>query len=94
MFGLSFRAKLLQKKGIRVVGLDASGVKDYFDADLTGSLVLVVGGEGKGLSPVIKGKCDEVVRIPMMGALSTLNVAVACAIILYEKVRQDRKRLE
>ena len=85
--------KLLQKKEIRVVGLDASGKKNYFDADLTGPLVLVVGGEDKGLSPVIKGKCDEIVRIPMMGALSSLNVAVACAIILYEKVRQDWKKL-
>lgn len=86
--------KLLRKKSVWVVGLDASGKKDYFDADLTGPLALVVGGEEKGLSPVIKGKCDEVVRIPMMGAMSSLNVAVACAIILYEKIRQDRKRLE
>lgn len=86
--------KLLRKKRVRVVGLDASGEKDYFDADLTGPLALVVGGEDKGLSPVMKGKCDEVVRIPMIGAMSSLNVAVACAIILYEKVRQDRKRRE
>jgi 23S rRNA (guanosine2251-2'-O)-methyltransferase len=81
--------KLLRKKGIRIVGLDASGETDYFDVDLTGPLALIVGGEDKGLSPAIKGKCDEVLRIPMMGAMSSLNVAVACAIILYEKVRQD-----
>jgi 23S rRNA (guanosine2251-2'-O)-methyltransferase len=83
--------KLLRKKEVRVVGLDASGEKDYFNADLTGPLALVVGGEDRGLSPVIKTKCDEIVRIPMMGALSSLNVAVACAIILYEKTRQDQK---
>jgi 23S rRNA (guanosine2251-2'-O)-methyltransferase len=83
--------KLLRKKEVRVIGLDASGEKDYFNADLTGPLALVVGGEDRGLSPVIKTKCDEIVRIPMMGALSSLNVAVACAIILYEKIRQDQK---
>ena len=85
--------KLLQTKEVRVIGLDALGEKDYFDADLTGPLALVVGGEDKGLSPVIKGKCDEIVRIPMMGSLTSLNVAVACAIILYEKVKQDWKKL-
>ncbi len=84
--------KLIQKKGVRVVGLDASGEKDYFDADLTGPLALVVGGEDKGLSETIKRKCDEIVRIPMMGSLTSLNVGVACAIILYEKVRQDWKK--
>lgn len=84
--------KLLQKKEVRVVGLDASGEKDYFDADLTGPLALVVGGEDKGLSETIKGKCEEIMRIPMMGSLTSLNVGVACAIILYEKVRQDRKK--
>jgi len=84
--------KLLQKNEVRVVGLDASGEKDYFDADLTGPLALVIGGEDKGLSETIKGKCDEIMRIPMMGSLTSLNVGVACAIILYEKVRQDRKK--
>jgi len=84
--------KFLQKKEVQVVGLDASGEKDYFDADLIGPLALVVGGEDKGLSETIKGKCDEIVRIPMMGSLTSLNVGVACAIILYEKVRQDRKK--
>ena len=84
--------KLLQKKEVRVVGLDASGEKDYFDADLTGPLALVVGGEDKGLSETIKGKCEEIMRIPMLGSLTSLNVGVACAIILYEKVRQDRKK--
>jgi 23S rRNA (guanosine2251-2'-O)-methyltransferase len=84
--------KLLQKKEVRVVGLDASGEKDYFDADLTGPLALVVGGEDKGLSETIKRKCDEIVSIPMKGSLNSLNVGVACAITLYEKVRQDRKK--
>jgi 23S rRNA (guanosine2251-2'-O)-methyltransferase len=84
--------KLLQKNEVRVVGLDASGEKDYFDADLMGPLALVIGGEDKGLSETIKGKCDEIMRIPMMGSLTSLNVGVACAIILYEKVRQDRKK--
>jgi len=84
--------KRLREKGIRVIGLDIWGEKEYFNADLRGSLALVVGGEDKGLSPVIKRKCDEVVRIPMRGGLSSLNVGVACAIILYEKVRQDRKK--
>ncbi len=83
--------KLLRKKEVRVIGLDASGDEDYFNVDLTGPLALIVGGEDRGLSPVIKTRCDEVVRIPMMGALSSLNVAVACAIILYEKIRQDQK---
>jgi 23S rRNA (guanosine2251-2'-O)-methyltransferase len=78
----------LKKQGCWVVGADMSASQAYFEADLTGPLVLVVGGEGKGLSRLVREKCDFMIRLPMRGVLNSLNVAVASAIVLYEVLRQ------
>ena len=82
--------KFLKEEGVRCVAVDPSGSVDYFEADLTGALALVLGGEDKGVSPVLLKKCDVVVRIPMMGRLTSLNVGVAGALIMYERVRQEK----
>jgi len=82
--------KLLKEEGARCVAVDSSGSVDYFEADLKGSLALVLGGEDKGVSPALLRKCDLVVRIPMVGHLSSLNVGVAAALVMYERLRQQK----
>lgn len=82
----------LKKLGIWVVGADAAAEKSCFDSDLTGPLALVMGSEGEGLHRLVRDTCDLLVRVPMLGKVSSLNVSVAAAVILYEALRQ-RKRL-
>jgi 23S rRNA (guanosine2251-2'-O)-methyltransferase len=64
------------------------GDKPYYQADLRGPLLVVVGGEGRGLGRLAKEACDFVVRIPMRGKISSLNASVACSLLLYEVYRQ------
>lgn len=80
--------KELKKQGFWVAGADMDGSDLYFDADLTGPLVLVVGAEGKGLGRLVKENCDFIVRIPMLGQVQSLNASVAGGILLYDIVRQ------
>jgi 23S rRNA (guanosine2251-2'-O)-methyltransferase len=68
------------------------GPTEHYYERLTGPLALVLGGEGKGISPTLLGKCDSVVRIPMMGDIQSLNVGVAAAIVLDERVRQQKHK--
>ena len=81
----------LKKEGFWIVGADMAGQQECFDADLTGSLVLVVGNEGNGISRLAKETCDFLVRIPMLGKINSLNVSVAGAILMYEALRQRRR---
>ena len=78
----------LKKDGLWVVGADAGGDKKYYEADLRGPLLLVIGGEGQGLGRLTKEGCDFLVNIPMRGAISSLNASVACSLLLYEVMRQ------
>jgi len=80
----------LQAEGVWVYGLDADSQKPYTALDLRGPLALVLGGEGKGVRPGVLEKCDERVRIPMLGQVSSLNVSAAAAIVMLEAVRQRR----
>ena len=80
--------KELKEQGFWIAGADMDGSDLYFDAKLTGPLVLVVGAEGKGLGRLVKENCDFIVRIPMLGQVSSLNASVAGAILLYDVVRQ------
>jgi 23S rRNA (guanosine2251-2'-O)-methyltransferase len=59
-----------------------------WETDLSGGVALVFGAEGKGLRPLVRKTCDEVVSIPMAGAVESLNVSVAAAVLLYEAKRQ------
>ncbi len=78
----------LQDIGVWVVGTDEAGDKLLFDADLTGSLAIVMGAEGQGLRRLTKERCDFLVRLPMQGVVESLNISVAAGICLYECLRQ------
>ena len=78
----------LKEKGFWVVGADMDGENLYYEANLKGPLVIVMGAEGKGVSRLTKETCDFMVRIPMKGKISSLNVSVAAALLIYEAVRQ------
>jgi len=77
----------LQEKGVWVGACDM-GDQVYYQQDLTGSLAIVVGGEGSGVSRLVREKCDFVVSIPMMGNITSLNASNAASILMYEAVRQ------
>jgi 23S rRNA (guanosine2251-2'-O)-methyltransferase len=78
----------LKEKGLWIAGATMSATRLLWEQDLTGPLAVVVGGEGKGLSRLVEKTCDHLVRIPMRGQVSSLNVSVAGALLLYEVVRQ------
>ena len=62
--------------------------ENYSDAKLTGPLALVIGGEGQGVSQIVRSKADYIVSIPMKGRVNSLNASNAAAILLYEVDRQ------
>lgn len=80
----------LKETSCWLVGLDERAEKDFTEVDYTGSVGLVLGGEGKGLHEHVRAKCDFVVSIPTAGAIRSLNVAVVAGVVLYEAVRQRR----
>lgn len=80
--------KSLKKQGVWVIGADMDGEKNYYEADLTGPIAVVVGNEGQGLSRLTKENCDLLVKIPMKGRMTSLNASVACSLLLYEVLRQ------
>lgn len=78
----------LRQAGFWVIGLDAAGEESLWEADLPGRLVVVVGSEGTGLRPLVRQRCDQLVRIPMRGHVGSLNVSVAGALCLFEVLRR------
>jgi len=78
----------IKEKGIWVAGADMSGAKDHYNSDFKGPLALVIGNEGQGISRLIKEKCDFLVKLPMVGKVSSLNASVAAAVLMYEAFRQ------
>jgi len=85
---LSRTLKKLQQKGIWLVGADGLSTEFLYDVDLTGSVGVVMGAEGSGLRRLTKEVCDYLVKLPMQGAVDSLNVSVATGICLYEARRQ------
>ena len=82
----------LKEAGCWLVGLDERAPQPFTEADFTGPLGVVLGGEGKGLHEHVREKCDFVVSIPTFGAIKTLNVAVATGVVLYEAMRQRQAK--
>lgn len=80
--------KLLKDAGLWVVGADMAGDKLAWEADLAGGKALVLGGEGDGLRELTRKTCDFLVRLPQLGAVESLNVSVACGMLLGEALRQ------
>jgi 23S rRNA (guanosine2251-2'-O)-methyltransferase len=78
----------LKQRNIWVVGIDRQGESEYTQIDYKPPTAIVIGGEGQGLSELVKKRCDFVVRIPMRGRISSLNASVAAAVVMYEVVRQ------
>ena len=78
----------MKQANVWVLGLDERGTPDYTDYDFRTDCVLVLGREGEGLHDLVKKTCDHMLRIPMAGAVSSLNVSVAGAVVMYEAVRQ------
>jgi 23S rRNA (guanosine2251-2'-O)-methyltransferase len=76
--------EMLKKRGFWIYGLDERGTQLYSETDYAKPTVLVLGAEGQGLHQLVKKHCDLLVRIPMEGAISSLNVSVAAGIVLFE----------
>jgi 23S rRNA (guanosine2251-2'-O)-methyltransferase len=80
----------LKRQNLWIIGLDERGTADYDQFDLTGDCVIVLGREGAGLHELVRRTCDHLLRIPMAGGVSSLNVSAAGAVVLYEAFRQRR----
>lgn len=77
----------LKKENVWVIGADMDGENTIYTQDFTGSVAIVVGSEGEGISKIVKDKCDFLVQIPMRGEITSLNASVAGALMIYEVVR-------
>ncbi|MFL6626754.1 MAG: 23S rRNA (guanosine(2251)-2'-O)-methyltransferase RlmB [Vitreoscilla sp.] len=78
----------LKEHDIRIVGTSDDAEHTLYDLDLTGPVAFVLGAEGDGMRQLTRKTCDQLVRIPMVGAVESLNVSVASAVCLYEALRQ------
>ena len=80
----------LKEKGVWVFGADMDG-NDFERTDLDIPCALVIGNEGKGIGTLVAKKCDEIISLPMMGKINSLNASVAAGVLMYEVVRKRRK---
>ncbi len=78
----------LQQRGIWLVGTAGEATRSIYEVDLTGPIAIVMGSEGEGMRRLTRECCDELVRIPMAGAVESLNVSVATGVVLFEAARQ------
>jgi 23S rRNA (guanosine2251-2'-O)-methyltransferase len=78
----------IKEHGIWVAGAAVDAQTDLYHHDLTAPLAVVIGGEGRGMRPLVRRECDLLIAIPMKGAVNSLNASAAGAIILYEVIRQ------
>lgn len=83
--------RLLQEANVWIVGTAGEASHDLFQSKMTGPMALVMGAEGEGMRRLTREHCDELISIPMVGSVSSLNVSVATGICLFEAVRQRRK---
>jgi 23S rRNA (guanosine2251-2'-O)-methyltransferase len=82
--------EVLKKEGFWFLSLEAHSARTIYQLDLRLPLVVVIGSEGKGVSPLILKKSDWVASIPLEGSLTSLNASVACAVVLFEILRQRK----
>ena len=80
----------LKRRGHWIYGIDERGTEAYDQVDYAARSVMVLGGEGKGLHEQVRNHCDLLVRIPMAGKISSLNVSVAAGVVLFEWRRQRK----
>jgi len=84
----------IRDRGLRILGAAGEAEHEIRQLDCTGPLALVIGNEGTGLSPELRGVCDQLVRIPQVGRTESLNAAVAAGILCYEVRRQRSLTVE
>ena len=77
----------LKTRGLWIAGAEADGQQLYYEADLTGPLALVIGGEHRGLGRLVRELCDFTIRLPLRGRLNSLNAAIAGSILILEVLR-------
>lgn len=82
----------LKEKGLWIYGGDMSGENYYYKTPLDGPIGLVIGSEGKGISRLVKEKCDVLMKIPMVGKISSLNASNAASILIYEILKQRNEK--
>lgn len=82
--------KQLRELGLKVIGSDMNATIDLKQANLTGGVVLIIGSEGKGMRRLTRENCDELIKIPMVGKINSLNASVAGAVLMYEIFFQRR----
>ncbi|MGB1110690.1 MAG: 23S rRNA (guanosine(2251)-2'-O)-methyltransferase RlmB [Gammaproteobacteria bacterium] len=78
----------LADSGVFIIGLAGEGEQSLFDLDLRGPLALIMGAEGDGIRRLTAKHCDQLARLPMLGAVESLNVSVAAGVSVYEALRQ------
>jgi len=82
----------LKQKGLWIVGTDGGADREYTDIEYDMPMAVVVGNEGKGMRQLVRERCDFLVKIPLHGKVESLNASVAGALLMYEVVRQRKKR--
>ena len=85
---ISRTLQALQERGVWLYGTDGDAEKSLYNSDLTDSIALVMGAEGKGMRRLTRERCDYLIHLPMAGSVSSLNVSVAAGVFLFEVVRQ------
>ena len=85
---LSQAIETLKKSHVWVVGIDPAGKMDYGKVDFKLPTAIIIGSEGRGLSNLVKTRCDYLASIPMRGKITSLNASVAAALVMYEAFRQ------
>ena len=82
----------LKDRGVWIVGTDGNADKLYYEQDLTGPIAIIIGSEGRGMNSLTMKNCDYLVKIPMMGKITSLNASVSGGIIMFEALKQRIKK--
>ncbi len=82
----------LKRQGLWLVGAEGGGKEYWYEFDYNLPLGIVLGSEGRGLRPLVRKKCDKILSIPLLGQLSSLNVAAAASVFIFEVVRQRKNK--
>jgi 23S rRNA (guanosine2251-2'-O)-methyltransferase len=89
---LNRTADELKERGVWLVGSDGGAEQEYSQVDYSVPVALVIGSEGQGMSRLMKKKCDFLVRLPMMGRVTSLNASVAAGLLMYEVLRGRKEK--
>ena len=91
---MSDTIKMLKKSSLWIAGMDKISTESIFTCDMKVFNAIVIGGEGKGVRPLVKKHCDVLLSIPQTGPLDSLNASAAGAVVMYEAFRQRRYQID